>query len=147
MLMTQCHGTPWWRHQMETFSALLAFCAGNSVNSPHKGQWRGALMFSLICTRINDWVNNREAGYLRRHRGHYDVNVMPRRGSIRSFCRGNSIIQKGFPSDNLIRRGNRLMSRQIIGTWKWREFDAVKTNWIHYFLWWLCQFVKFSKHI
>ena len=38
----------WWRHQMETFSALLALCAGNSpvpVNSPHKGQWRGALMF------------------------------------------------------------------------------------------------------
>ena len=22
--------TPWWRHQMETFSALLAICAGNS---------------------------------------------------------------------------------------------------------------------
>ena len=69
----------WWRHQMETFSALLALCAGNSpvpVNSPHKGQWRGALMFSLICARINDWVNNREAGDLRRHRGHCDVNVM-----------------------------------------------------------------------
>ena len=67
----------WWRHQMETFSALLAPCAGNSpVNSPHKGQWRGALIFSLICTRINDWVNNREAGDLRRHRGHYDVSVM-----------------------------------------------------------------------
>ena len=69
----------WWRHQMETFSALLALCAGNSpvpVNSPHKGQWRGALMFSLICARINDWVNNREAGDLRRHRGHYEVNVM-----------------------------------------------------------------------
>ena len=28
------------------------------VNSPHIGQWRGALMFSLICTRINGWVNN-----------------------------------------------------------------------------------------
>ena len=69
----------WWRHQMETFSSLLALCAGNSpvpVNSPHKGQWRGALMFSLICARINDWVNNREAGSLRRHLGHYDVNVM-----------------------------------------------------------------------
>ena len=43
----------WWRHQMETFSALLAICVGNSPasgkNSPHKGQWRGALMFSLIC--------------------------------------------------------------------------------------------------
>ena len=37
------------------------------VNSPHKGQWRGALMFSLICSWINDWVNNREAGEFRRH--------------------------------------------------------------------------------
>ena len=70
---------PWWRHQMETFSALLALCAGNSpvpVNSPHKGQWRGALMFSLMWAWINDWVNNREAGDLRRYRGHYDVSVM-----------------------------------------------------------------------
>ena len=69
----------WWRHQMETFSTQLALCAGNSlvpVNSPHKGQWRGALMFSLICIWINGWVNNPEAGDLRRHRGHYDVNVM-----------------------------------------------------------------------
>ena len=31
---------------MEAFSALLALCARNS---PHKSQWRGALMFSLIC--------------------------------------------------------------------------------------------------
>ena len=45
-------------------------------DSPHKGQWRGALMFSLICARMSDWVNNREAGDLRRHRGHYDVSVM-----------------------------------------------------------------------
>ena len=37
------------------------------VNSPHKGQWHGALMFSLICIWINGWVNNREAG---------DVSVM-----------------------------------------------------------------------
>ena len=44
---------------------------------PHtKGQWRGALMISLICVWINGWVNNREAGDSRRHRGHYDVNVM-----------------------------------------------------------------------
>ena len=51
------------------------------VNSPHKGQWRGALMFSLICVWINDWVNNREAGDLRRYRAHYDVNVMLGYGS------------------------------------------------------------------
>ena len=38
------------------------------VNSPYKGQWRGALMFSLICIWINGWVNNREADDLRRYR-------------------------------------------------------------------------------
>ena len=46
------------------------------VNSPHEGQWRGALIFSLICAWINGWVNNREAGDLRRHRAHLDVIVM-----------------------------------------------------------------------
>ena len=46
------------------------------VNSPHKGQWRGALMFCFICAWIDGWVNNREAGDLRRHRAHYDVIVM-----------------------------------------------------------------------
>ena len=46
------------------------------VNSPHKGQWRGALMFSLICVWINGWVNDREADDLRRNRTHYDVIIM-----------------------------------------------------------------------
>ena len=46
------------------------------VNSPHKGQWRGALMFSFICVWINGRVNNHEAGHLRRYRTHYDVTVM-----------------------------------------------------------------------
>ena len=56
----------WWRHQMETFSALLAICAG----------WRGALMLSLICVWINGWANKREADDLRRYRAHYDVTAM-----------------------------------------------------------------------
>ena len=51
-------------------------CRWSPVNSPHKGQWRGALMFSLICAWINVWVNYREAGGLRRHRAHYDVTVI-----------------------------------------------------------------------
>ena len=46
------------------------------VNSPHKGQWRRALMFSLICAWINGWANNGDAGDLRRHRAHHDVMVM-----------------------------------------------------------------------
>ena len=44
------------------------------ANSPHKGQWRGALMFSLIWA----WINNCEAGDLSRHRAHYDVIAMAR---------------------------------------------------------------------
>ena len=46
------------------------------VNSPHKGHWRGALMFLWFAPWINGWVNNREAGDLRRHRAHYDVIVI-----------------------------------------------------------------------
>ena len=46
------------------------------VNSPHKGQWPGALMFSLICVWISAWANNREADDLGRHRVYYDVIVM-----------------------------------------------------------------------
>ena len=60
------------------------------VNSPHKGQWRGALIFSLIfslmCAWINGWVNNREADDLRRHRRHYYVTVMW------------NLLTKGWPS-------------------------------------------------
>ena len=64
-----------WKH----FPRYWPFVWGihrSPVNSPHKGQWRGALMFTLICARINGWVNTREAGDLRRHRTHYDVTVM-----------------------------------------------------------------------
>ena len=78
------HGNPInvFRHSMMTssnFPRYWPFVRGihrSPVNSPHKGQWRGALMFSLICVWINGWVNNREAGDLRRYRAHYDVNVM-----------------------------------------------------------------------
>ena len=58
-----------WKH----FPRYWPFVRGihrSPMNSPHKGQWRGALMW------INGWVNNRDAGDLRRHRAHYDVIVM-----------------------------------------------------------------------
>ena len=64
-----------WKH----FPCYWPFVRGihrSPVNYPHKGRWRGALMFSLICVWINGWVNNREAGNLRRYRAHYDVIVM-----------------------------------------------------------------------
>ena len=72
-----------WTHddviKWKLFPCYWPFVQGihrSPVNSPHKGQWRRALMFSLICTWINDWVNNGEAGDLRRYCTHYDVTVM-----------------------------------------------------------------------
>ena len=70
---------PWSRHEMETFSALLAILRGihrSPVNSPHKGQGREALMFFFIYGGINGWVNNAEVCDWRRHRGYYDATVM-----------------------------------------------------------------------
>ena len=64
-----------WKH----FPCYWPFVRGihrSAVNSPHKGQWRGALMFSLICVWINGWVSNRKAGDLKRYRAHYDVIVI-----------------------------------------------------------------------
>ena len=80
----------WWRHQMEKISAALAFVRGihrssvnhrSPVNFPHKGQWRGALMFSLICVWTNSWANNGDAGDLRRHCARYDVIVIAKQSA------------------------------------------------------------------
>ena len=64
-----------WKH----FPCYWPFARGihrSSVNSPQKGQWRGALVFSLICAWRNGWANNGDTGDLRRHRTHYHVTVM-----------------------------------------------------------------------
>ena len=56
---------PWWYHQMETFYALLAFVRGihqQPVNSPHKGQRRGALMFFFICA-LNKQLSKQSWGW------------------------------------------------------------------------------------
>ena len=68
----------WWRHQMDTFSALLAICAGKSpVPGEFPAQGPVTRSFDVFFDlRINGWVNNREAGDLRRYRTHYDVIVM-----------------------------------------------------------------------
>ena len=99
---------------METFSALLAICAGNSPvpgEFSHKGQWRGALMFSLICVWINDWVNNREAGDLRRYLAHHDVTVMWR--AVIGTCR-TELSQVTHPGINPVRWHNRQCSNYLV---------------------------------
>ena len=66
-----------WKH-FPRYWPFVRWIHRSPVNSPHKGQWRGALMFSLICFWIDGWVNNGEAGDLRRYCAHYDVTVMLR---------------------------------------------------------------------
>ena len=55
---------------------VTGLLCGEFTGPRHKGQWRGALMLPLICVWTNAWVNNRDAGDLRRYRVHYDVTVM-----------------------------------------------------------------------
>ena len=64
---------------METFSALQALCAGNSPvpgEFPAQRPVTQSIGVFYICVWINGWVNNREAGDLRRNQAHYDVIVM-----------------------------------------------------------------------
>ena len=77
------HGCPKLKHddviKWEHFPCYWLSVRGihrSPVDSPHKGQWRGALMFSLICAKTNGWANNRGADDLRRHLAHHDVTVM-----------------------------------------------------------------------
>ena len=58
---------------------LLALCEGihwSTVDSHHKGQWREALVFSLICAWTNGRASTRYSGDSRRHLAHYDVIVL-----------------------------------------------------------------------
>ena len=60
-------------------TALLVLCAGNSpVTGEFPSQRSVTQSFDVFFDlRLNKrWVNNREAGVLRRHRAHYDVTVM-----------------------------------------------------------------------
>ena len=69
----------WWRHQMETCSALVAICAGNSpVSGEFPAQRPVTRSFDVFLIRawINHWVNNDEAGDFRGYCAHYDVIVM-----------------------------------------------------------------------
>ena len=78
-----------WKH----FPRYWPFVRGihrSPVNSSHKGQWRGALMFCLIRAWINSWVNNCEAGDLKRYLAHCDVIVI-------GFLSQRPVMRKAFP--------------------------------------------------
>ena len=87
------------------------------MNSSHKGQWRGASIFSLICVWINGWLNSREAGDLRRYRAHYDVSVMysswlAHWSMIKPVCFKSSLIQRKAYRQNIIWTNGDLFSNK-----------------------------------
>ena len=112
-----------WKH----FPRYCPFVQGihrSPVNSSHKGQWRGALMFSLICAWTNSWANNGDAGDLWRHRAHCDAIVM--HGSTTAvFCtefqKDSSTMKNVVETRNIARFQIKTDSRQLVyivmGTW------------------------------
>ena len=83
-----------WKH----FVRYWPFVRGihqSPVNSSHKGQWHGTLIFFVICARKNCRVNNHEAGYLRHYCTHYDVIVMTNvPGNMRKWVFLHHLAQK-----------------------------------------------------
>ena len=98
------------------------------VNSPYKGQWRGTLLFSLICVWINGWENNREAVDLRPYRAHYDVTVMYIENRI-SFSRRYSRVCISVYKDILPSRyyGSTFEERYMLAPYALRT-----ANWLHF---------------
>ena len=111
------------------------------VNSPHEGQWCGALMISLICAWTNGWVNNRDTGDLRRHRVHNDVTEMAlfRPHFVRFWTISGGCCNIGYPSETHFKPKSREISFASNSLLSWRivlkfctEYDST-----------LC---KISKH-
>ena len=108
-----------WNH----FPRYWPFVRGihrSPVNSSHKDQWRGALMLSFIYAWINGWINNREAGDLRRRRDHYDVIVIAY-WVLEFFCtkRGLTLGQLGIFFPNGILFSDTVPYNRDISLWTW----------------------------
>ena len=128
-----------WKH-FQRYWPFVREIHRSAVNSPHKGQWRGALMYSLICVWINGWVNNRKAGQLRRHRAHYDVIVMETLSTLLADGWRYPSMTWGFPSQWAVMRSfhvffdgssNKVFKKQFSCRWlrrQRRSQDFIKTH-------------------
>ena len=114
----------WWRHQIKTFSALLAICAGNS---PVTGEFTserpvtGCFDVFLIYVWTNGWANNRNTGDLRCHCAHYDVTVMYTDGYLPQRGPQALPVHPRYLQDRLLHRGSVLcasVGRNNISLWR-----------------------------
>ena len=101
--------------------------------SPNKAQWRGILMFSMICAWPNGWVNNRDTGDLRHHRAHYDVTIMMHYLGITDVYTFTWIrqmqIEGGSRHQSLIRHKWEMKRHMnpITGNWSFCAFPLAQT--------------------
>ena len=138
-----------WKH----FPRYWPFVRGihrSPVNSSHKGQWRGALMFFFICAWINNRVNNREAGDFRRYRAHYDVTVIFKsllptwRLGTHRFIYGDQMViwvamscQNSFDNDHQGDMSYQYFSNIAFPT-KWSTYHDCAMTWKHFPNNWSC---------
>ena len=111
-----------WKH----FPRHWPFVRGihwSSVNSPQKGQWCGALMFSLLCLWINGWVNNGETGDLRRHRAHHDVTEM-----FRGFNADASVV-----CDATLSIWLHVSHESTRNSWVWQQLNRKNPDYVQSF--------------
>ena len=133
----------WWRHQTKTFSTLLALCGGNSpVTGEFSSQRPVTQSFdaSLICSWINGWLNNREAGDLRRYHAYDDVTVM----DVLPLITGDSSASDDVMShiaamtDDTVGKRRGSMNQNITSLFSWVRLGTskpwVNVDWILY-LW------------
>ena len=106
-----------WKH-FPRYGTFARRIHRSPVNSPHKGQWRGALIFSLICVWINGWVNNREVGDLRRYHARYDATALTK------IIFGHFVLWR-------ISIQHMLTNIHITLQWRNNERDDVSTHWSH----------------
>ena len=89
---------------------------GEFTGHPHRDQWRGALMLSLICAQTNVWINNGDAGDSTHHSDHYDVTVKSNGYHCRwRFCKMS--VQDSTHIISIIEQG----LSQLEKTLRWRR--------------------------
>ena len=122
----------WWRHHTETFSALLAICAGNS---PAIGEFPAQRpvtrsFYVFFDLRPNKRLSKQSrAGDLRHHCAYYDVTVMVNAGTSQEWLKFSlyihDIYDHTFPSLLLLTVVTLLMIHDIIpivsrfACWHW----------------------------
>ena len=127
----------WWGHQnWNIFLHYWPFVREihwSPLKSPHKGQWCGALMLSLICAWINGWINNHDAGDLICHHSHFYATVVL--SQLPCVNVKEALFQPDQSSDPLPDKGvrrcpcNRPESSAYCISCMWKVGNGILTDW------------------